>query len=523
MKKVTALLLCIIMVLSLMGCTGSQRKDSYTAIPGLDTKQSATLKIAIPYETNKALNTVSNAFMEKYPNVSIELQYVEDYDKNAIQLFKDSELDMILQKDIHYTEYTIKNEDSEEEVPDGTNTADFFYNFADDTEIDFSQTAPEITNNYRHTRQDESGNEITYQYCYPLGGETRGVFVNTSLLDQYDLKVPTNYEDLLACCETLKQNGLIPIQGCGDTAAYGLGLAASANKAVHDETLLNAMKNAEPGVSAEFEDILNKIYTLATKRYYDYKAVEEMGYFLSSSEIAQMQSFLGLQTDPDTLEITKPENNIGYAAFIPYLSSSQTVIQTLIDEYDLATEYTFIPSPLNDKGTNSPVYITPYYGICANKNSDNLIWIREFVNFLFQEENNKIYAENASIIPNTTDALAYTAEKYQVDIDKDVTLCGQILFSDDYNGFNPLSSGLKNTLKCSAQKYMINLNKDNNGNIQFETDENGTEFLYLGNEETQITKEYIGEEDSTKPGYAFCTLQYYIDGLESEFEKYRTE
>lgn len=523
-KKLISIVLMttILAAPQMMGCA-SQNKVDYAPVKGLDTKEEVSLKIAIPYETNKAMNTVCNAFMEKYPNVTVQMQYIEDYDTNAVQLFKGNELDIILQKDLLYEEEKIIDEETGEETLTGATTDDYFYNFAADEELNFADTNPDISNNYRHTRTDESDQEIAYQYSYPLGGETRGVFVNTTLLKQYGLKVPTNYAELLTCCEELKQNGLIPIQGGGDTAAYGLGLAPAANTVAHDEEALAKMAAAEPGVSEEFRDTLQKIYTLATMRYFDYKAVEEMGFFTSTNELGQAESFLGITKDEETYEVVKPENNYGYVAFLPYLSSTETVIQSLIDEYELDTEFTFICSPLNEEGSNSPVYITPYYGVCANKNSEQLIWIREFVNFLFQGENMKKYAEDASIIPNTTDALTHVAEMYDVDVKKDVTLCGQIRFSDEYNGFTPLANGLKAAMKCSAQKYMVNLNKDEAGNIQYEKDEAGKEFLYMGNEETTVYKEYVGEEDPAMPGYAFCTLDYFVDGLEDEFANYRVE
>lgn len=71
MKKLTAVILSFTMVFALTGCAGKNQTADYTPIPGLDTDTKATLVIAIPYETNKALNTVANAFMNKYPNVSI--------------------------------------------------------------------------------------------------------------------------------------------------------------------------------------------------------------------------------------------------------------------------------------------------------------------------------------------------------------------------------------------------------------------------------------------------------------------
>lgn len=508
----------ISMTLSFIGCSS---KDKYKSISGLNKDEKATVKIAIPQETNKALNNISNEFMKLYPNVNIQIQYVEDYDKNAVQMFKENKLDIILQKDIVYSEEKIVDDDTGEETLTGKTTDDYFYNFAADNEIDFSDTTSDITDNYNHIRIGDDGEEISYTYCYALGGETRGVFVNKTFLNEYGLSVPTNFTEFLSCCESLKKEGYVPIQGGGDTAAYGLGLAPAANAITHNETALSEMKAANPGVSEYFKDTLEKLYTLATNRYFDYKAVEQTGFYTKTNELGQVQSFLGLTADETTLEITKPENGYGNVAFMPYLSSTSTLIQSLIDEYDLTTEFEFICSPLNDEGEKSSVYVTPYYGICLNKNSENLMWLREFVNFVFHEQNNKTYASDAEIIPNTKDAMQYISDTYNVDIEKNVTLCGQIRFSSDYNGYTPIADALKSTLKCSAQKYMINLNKDDNGNIGYLKDDNGKEYLMLGNDETMVYKEYVGDEDEAMPGYAFCTLDYYVNILEENFSKYR--
>lgn len=149
------------------------------------------------------------------------------------------------------------------------------------------------------------------------------------------------------------------------------------------------------------------------------------------------------------------------------------------------------------------------------------MWLREFYNFIFTKENNELYAGEAAILPNTTDAVSYAAKKYGADPAKDITMCGQIRFSDSYNGFTPIANALKDVMKCSAQKYMVALNKDAAGSPQYETDEKGDKFLYLGNGETKIAPEYVGEEDSAMPGSAFCTLPYYLNNLEGYIAKYQ--
>ena len=163
MKKCFVVLLCAVLVLT--GCNRIPFQEEKRVIAGLDTSQEVNIQIAIPYETNKALNTAANSFMKKFPNVNIHLQYVEDYDNNALKLFKENAVDIILQKDVLYKEYTsggdTNGEDNTEEmVMDGTTTDDFFYNFSEDTELDFSDTTSDISDNYHHTRIDEDGKEI---------------------------------------------------------------------------------------------------------------------------------------------------------------------------------------------------------------------------------------------------------------------------------------------------------------------------------------------------------------------------
>jgi len=101
------LIILAVMLLILPQVTGCDKLDGYTPVAGLDKNENVTLRIAIPYETNKAMNTISNTFMEKYPNVNVQMQYIEDYDTNVVQLFKDNELDVILQKDLRYEDENI--------------------------------------------------------------------------------------------------------------------------------------------------------------------------------------------------------------------------------------------------------------------------------------------------------------------------------------------------------------------------------------------------------------------------------
>jgi len=47
-------------------------------------------------------------------------------------------------------------------------------------------------------------------YGLPIGGSTEGFFYSIPLFEQYNIKVPTTWEELEAAAETLKQNGITP-------------------------------------------------------------------------------------------------------------------------------------------------------------------------------------------------------------------------------------------------------------------------------------------------------------------------
>ena len=48
-------------------------------------------------------------------------------------------------------------------------------------------------------------------YTIPLTMTAYGMYVNTSLLEQYGLEAPANYKSWINCCDTLKANGVTPL------------------------------------------------------------------------------------------------------------------------------------------------------------------------------------------------------------------------------------------------------------------------------------------------------------------------
>ncbi|MFA6830270.1 MAG: extracellular solute-binding protein [Bacilli bacterium] len=481
--------------------------DPYTPVSGLDIEKKVTLRIAIPTISDKGLSAVTNSFCKKYPNVNFKIDYVENYSSAADSMIKANELDIMFERGKKYSESEMENTD------------DYYYDFYNDEEIDLSSTTDDLTGNYTYSRT-ENEKTINNLYSIPVGGEVRGIYVNTSFLKSLNLSVPKTWTEFNTVCAAIKKAGYYPIQGNPSSAGVGLFTADTVSQVVNDSEKLEKFRKAEAGSSELFRSSIEKLYSLGTNRYYDYQSVEELGQFKSATEIAQVYSFLGLTLNTETFLYEKPANNIGNVAFFPYYSSvGPNSISYLLNQYDMETEYTFIPTPTSDDG-NNPLYLTPYYGICANKHSSNLVWIREFVNYFMSEKINKLYAQESGIIPNSKDAISYMAEKYSVN-KKSCIVCGTINFSETYNGFTPIQSVLTDASKCSAKKYMPKLNKDENGNITYLLDTDGKE--YLTNDKKQIIyKEYVGQEDPLLPGYAFCTVDYYMNIFENKLANYRS-
>lgn len=56
----------------------------------------------------------------------------------------------------------------------------------------------------------EAGQKDGMQYCIPYIGYYEGLFYNKDLFDQYGLAEPTSWNNILACIDTFKENGITP-------------------------------------------------------------------------------------------------------------------------------------------------------------------------------------------------------------------------------------------------------------------------------------------------------------------------
>ncbi|MDO5112214.1 MAG: ABC transporter substrate-binding protein [Clostridia bacterium] len=443
MKKLSraiAYVLCfVISIASLSGCATSESEAGYQKNPALDVSKDVELRIASSKETWPEMDNVITKFEEVYPNCTVVCEYIEEYTNNIAVRLKQTEekIDVFrtvnIQEDVEYKDNALNLISDEAKKY-----------------LDLSKANPGLVANFRYT-----GAENT-QYAVPYGGEMRGMYVNTTLLGQYGLEVPTNRAELLHCCEVLYAEGYIPFQSSNGTFAQQLLYPYICNSVVNGgnyEEMHAAIENIEPGISEYFRDAYTFLYEIVEKGYFDYKRVEEeLGYAFDGSD-GKAKDFLNIIKVSD--DVYEKQDDIGKIAFLVDTQAFGLNLAKAKSDYHSGIEYVFITSPVGEDG--GCAYLSPSDGLAVNNQSDHTDWALEFLNFFFTPEIHKVFAKETGKIPNTADAL------FEYDIPNE-RICdvGQMTFS--YGFYRTVTTlmlgGYEDMIgisKMNAEKYM----KDN--------------------------------------------------------------
>lgn len=439
MKKNILVLLITVFVFLLVGC-----KNSTTIVTkktqSLDRNEEITLKIGGSWSSFSAIDPIIDAFETKYSNVQVEYVQVADYSSNIERVLSSD--DDEVKVDLFCTTNI---------TPNGTlsNLVPYTYNLYSNEYLDLSDTFEGLIDNFEYKPSDGSSAEL---YCVPFGAEVRGLYVNVTLLNSLNLDIPTNQEELLHCCEALKTAGYIPFQGNPGSFAQRLLYPWICNQIANNadyETVYNKIANKDYDTFISlFGDAYEFMYTLIENDYYDYETAEAQGFFIDTSHEGTARYLLDIMTKNEETGEWEKTSDVGRAAFIPDTYGLEAIINEMKSDYHSQIEYTFIPAPVSDDG--GYVYLSPSTGISISKKSNNIDWAIEFLNFLFEEGNNKTFAEGFYISPNTSDALEY------IDIDvpeNHICHLGQVTFQ--YVFYNIINSTLTNVSKGNKQKYMI--------------------------------------------------------------------
>lgn len=433
-----------ILAVTFGGCSqgGYQPKNK-----SLDKNEQVTLRICGNSETNVAIDAVALEFAKVYPNCNVIYEYLQSYEE-MLETRLDATDDVV---DIYFTN----------NIQIGSNTEKYAAKsielFSQSEYLDLSSTFDGLIENYVYdTAASAADRKI---YSLPIGGELRGMYVNKTLLKKYGLEVPKNYTELMSACEKLKSEGLIPFYGnpgnFGQVFIYPYICSLIANAENYTEMFTKVDTRAE-GVSEIFREPLSRLYNIVEKGYYDYNTAKQaVGEFQPSEISLHACYFFNVFENADG-QLAKVDD-VGFIPFTIGTMSSIEYFNRCADDYDSKIEYEFILNPIGDDGGFA--YLSPAKGIAVNTNSQQKDWALEFLNFLFDETNNRFYAEKANLIPNTKDALEYISEKYPSANGKAFDL-GKVTFS--YRFYETITSVIVPISKCNNPKYMID---DGNGGV----------------------------------------------------------
>jgi multiple sugar transport system substrate-binding protein len=319
--------------------------------PSMDGGTQAQLRIVANQQSFPAMEEIINDFNAYYPNVTITYENLKDYDATVKTLLDSGgDCDLFMNRDSLYTDSVILE-----------NAEDL-----SDIGLNLDAIQPILLKSY------QVGDEIT---AIPMGVQSEGFLVNVSLLEQYGLEVPENYQEFLEVCDRFVEEGVAPIAGYDTESMLQL---------VHPKLI---WEYANSNRKSEFEKALYKDEENCGEYFRDnfqlISQFAEKGYF----------NFRVSDTLPDSYHSVIARFLEGD---IPFMAGTTEVFSGMEEQEGLSRsftedpfEYTFLPAPIADSGAYT--IVGSWAGLSVNKNSENLEMANEFMRFLVSiEELNRL-------------------------------------------------------------------------------------------------------------------------------------
>jgi raffinose/stachyose/melibiose transport system substrate-binding protein len=225
MKKVLAMLLTGIMVVSMVGCGNSTTETTTTE----DTKESTQASVAATTEDASATEDVTITIASRYGSDVPD----EEYFRSKIQEFNDLDNGITVEMDSIPTESdyldNLRTNFASGDTPNvfteygGSRTLDYL---EADALLDMSpyyEADPDWYNSFSSAVWDK----LSYDgydgiWGVPFKAYTIALFYNKDIFAANGLEAPESFDDLLKCCETLKAAGIKPFQ-VGESDIWRLG------------------------------------------------------------------------------------------------------------------------------------------------------------------------------------------------------------------------------------------------------------------------------------------------------------
>ena len=352
MKKLLCSALALLATAALASCGGTPTEEFK---PALDTQTTYVIHVAGEYSNFNALDDTETRFQQYYPNVEIEYQKVDNYEKMiATRLVGNDKPDIFFS----YPKYV----DEEAYAPIASQMEDL----SDPAlKLDFSYARSSLL------KRDGQGKI----FMAPVFSRTYGMLVNEGLFKKEGIQIPTTLAEFTSACESFLAKGYkSPLMGFtkpdkNGNPTNGLMYAVAypfvvAELAKHPEAVELANK-LDPRAGEYTRVALTKVKSLFDNGCVNLEECDKIG---DNYEKTLLRFFEGdvpmMACDASTVSGAK-SREIKSDAFKakPFT-------------------YTFNPIPLAEEG--GYFVDSPSLEFSVNKNSDNLAMTNEFMRFLLR-------------------------------------------------------------------------------------------------------------------------------------------
>lgn len=403
------------------GC-GQQKEQSSSFEPKLDTEKNVELSVTGFFGNFEALDQVTNDFNQYYPNIQFSYEQVgsETY-LEYLEANPNTDI-MMTSEDILAN---FKNE-----------LKDQYVNLAKE-EIDLSAIEEDMLQRGYHDKKLVS---------IPMGQNTYGLVVNTTLLEKEGLDVPKNFDEFIKVLTTLKEKGYTPIQGPNTKMYAELTQNMVFDMFLSDETLYKDVMAGKDSAVDALQPVYDKLQTILDGGFID-SAVNDV-YPEDNYDAAILKFFEG--------DVPFWVCNTEKVSGMKKRESKSEAFQK--SPFD----YTFMYAPMGDKGAYA--YREPWVGFSVNNNADDRDYAIEFLRFLAtKDEINKMADIKGipSIAKEKTDIEIYQNILNSQQVEETCINKGEItcqMITDWYDCTNKFVSGdFANTKE--AMKYFVDLVK----------------------------------------------------------------
>lgn len=246
------------------------------------------------------------------------------------------------------------------------------------------------------------------RYYVPETINALGALYNKKVFSDLGLDIPTNYDEFIAVCDTIKEAGITPLGGGFKDVwptqiipfiAIGQYLAGDVG---NDEALSGLWDGTYKWTSESVVDSFNLPHIFSEKGYFP-------------------DNFLGS-------DINTASANVGMGTAAMIISGNWQA--TAIAAANENVEVGFFALPLNDAGEPIAIPTSANEGLCLNAASENLERAKEVLNYYLSSEYQALIIADLNGIPTNTKVI--TESKFAQDVAKAINTADIVLPEINY-------------------------------------------------------------------------------------------